>query len=127
MFFFDSSGDHRELHVLTHSYPTRRSSALRRNIPACNERCRRSAFKRSVMSMIDASTKRLSSMTSGFRPISIGISLPSLRIPNRSEEHTSELQSLMRIPYAVFCLKKKINKLYLTSIINQQHMPHVLY
>src|SRR3546814_2184477 len=27
--------------------------------------------------------------------------------PDRSEEHTSELQSLMRIPYAVFCLKKK--------------------
>src|SRR3546814_7263989 len=27
----------------------------------------------------------------------------------RSEEHTSELQSLMRIPYAVFCLKKKTN------------------
>src|SRR3546814_2767876 len=26
----------------------------------------------------------------------------------RSEEHTSELQSLMRIPYAVFCLKKKL-------------------
>src|SRR3546814_4270449 len=29
----------------------------------------------------------------------------------RSEEHTSELQSLMRISYAVFCLKKKIHKL----------------
>src|SRR3546814_13411832 len=29
--------------------------------------------------------------------------------PSRSEEHTSELQSLMRISYAVFCLKKKIN------------------
>src|SRR3546814_1280463 len=28
----------------------------------------------------------------------------------RSEEHTSELQSLMRISYAVFCLKKNINK-----------------
>src|SRR3546814_6109594 len=28
----------------------------------------------------------------------------------RSEEHTSELQSLMRISYAVFCLKKKIDK-----------------
>src|SRR3546814_8756705 len=28
---------------------------------------------------------------------------------NRSEEHTSELQSLMRISFAVFCLKKKIN------------------
>src|SRR3546814_8654095 len=29
---------------------------------------------------------------------------------NRSEEHTSELQSLMRISYAVFCLKKKTKK-----------------
>src|SRR3546814_336155 len=34
----------------------------------------------------------------------------------RSEEHTSELQSLMRISYAVFCLKKKKRK-YVTSII----------
>src|SRR3546814_4374994 len=30
--------------------------------------------------------------------------------PRRSEEHTSELQSLMRISYAVFCLKKKKNQ-----------------
>src|SRR3546814_10491237 len=30
-------------------------------------------------------------------------------LPHRSEEHTSELQSLMRISYAVFCLKKNIN------------------
>src|SRR3546814_9897555 len=30
--------------------------------------------------------------------------------PGRSEEHTSELQSLMRISYAVFCLKKKKTK-----------------
>src|SRR3546814_7283589 len=34
----------------------------------------------------------------------------------RSEEHTSELQSLMRISYAVFCLKKKIKLTYSTSI-----------
>src|SRR3546814_2000502 len=33
--------------------------------------------------------------------------LGSLVAPIRSEEHTSELQSLMRISYAVFCLKKK--------------------
>src|SRR3546814_6823004 len=33
-----------------------------------------------------------------------------VRIPVRSEEHTSELQSLMRISYAVFCLKKKTTK-----------------
>src|SRR3546814_3927352 len=32
-----------------------------------------------------------------------------VRVPYRSEEHTSELQSLMRISYAVFCLKKKKN------------------
>src|SRR3546814_5667799 len=32
---------------------------------------------------------------------------PAVQRPLRSEEHTSELQSLMRISYAVFCLKKK--------------------
>src|SRR3546814_6070954 len=36
-------------------------------------------------------------------------SRPQLRRIARSEEHTSELQSLMRISYAVFCLKKKKN------------------
>src|SRR3546814_9304423 len=35
--------------------------------------------------------------------------------PNRSEEHTSELQSLMRISYAVFCLKKKTHTTYAPS------------
>src|SRR3546814_5990433 len=38
---------------------------------------------------------------------------------NRSEEHTSELQSLMRISYAVFCLQKKNTKHH-TSNQNQQ-------
>src|SRR3546814_8189538 len=33
----------------------------------------------------------------------------------RSEEHTSELQSLMRISYAVFCLKKKKTTIHLTK------------
>src|SRR3546814_5022926 len=35
------------------------------------------------------------------------ISVPGTIRVDRSEEHTSELQSLMRISYAVFCLKKK--------------------
>src|SRR3546814_3654588 len=35
---------------------------------------------------------------------------------HRSEEHTSELQSLMRISYAVFCLKKKKNQHTKTNI-----------
>src|SRR3546814_8463927 len=40
----------------------------------------------------------------------------------RSEEHTSELQSLMRISYAVFCLKNKTTSQYNTSpIIHNNH------
>src|SRR3546814_3748822 len=39
----------------------------------------------------------------GFTPVEPDL----LRIDARSEEHTSELQSLMRISYAVFCLKKQ--------------------
>src|SRR3546814_10529587 len=35
------------------------------------------------------------------------IDIPEQGFPHRSEEHTSELQSLMRISYAVFCLKQK--------------------
>src|SRR3546814_8441489 len=36
-------------------------------------------------------------------------------VAHRSEEHTSELQSLMRISYAVFCLKKKNTKERMTT------------
>src|SRR3546814_2852064 len=39
---------------------------------------------------------------------------PTSREEGRSEEHTSELQSLMRISYAVFCLKKKKEKIHKT-------------
>src|SRR3546814_2844587 len=45
----------------------------------------------------------------------------------RSEEHTSELQSLMRISYAVFCLKKKITRQMQTNTeltTNQTHQTH---
>src|SRR3546814_9551291 len=54
-------------------------------------------------------------------------SSPTLRIgagsafSNRSEEHTSELQSLMRISYAVFCLKKK-NKTHKRNHIHRHHL-----
>src|SRR3546814_8752447 len=41
---------------------------------------------------------------------SLGPVWPTANRQARSEEHTSELQSLMRISYAVFCLKKKTNK-----------------
>src|SRR3546814_10522236 len=40
----------------------------------------------------------------------IGVVFGYFPAKRRSEEHTSELQSLMRISYAVFCLKKKTNR-----------------
>src|SRR3546814_7599897 len=39
----------------------------------------------------------------------------------RSEEHTSELQSLMRISYAVFCLKKNTSEQAITTAIKDKH------
>src|SRR3546814_3921279 len=50
---------------------------------------------------------------------------PTLYRRVRSEEHTSELQSLMRISYAVFCLKKKTNTT--TQHKKQQIIKHILY
>src|SRR3546814_9501415 len=58
----------------------------------------------------------LSSGVKGFTTIHAGSARQALtrlrficQLAERSEEHTSELQSLMRISYAVFCLKKKNN------------------
>src|SRR3546814_4705867 len=59
-----------------------------------------------------------------------GPALPACQCSLRSEEHTSELQSLMRISYAVFCLKKKkkskSNKEKLSIVDHQQYYtnPH---
>src|SRR3546814_10996059 len=57
--------------------------------------CRPSVLTRAISNVIDNAVKHGSEVT------------VALRTRNRSEEHTSELQSLMRISYAVFCLKKK--------------------
>src|SRR3546814_7336235 len=51
----------------------------------------------------EASTKKGSSAMQSAAPSRLAAAMPN----SRSEEHTSELQSLMRISYAVFCLKKK--------------------
>src|SRR3546814_2060763 len=58
------------------------------------------------------SSRRSSPLVSSLASIHriTGMALPPLLII-RSEEHTSELQSLMRISYAVFCLKKKNKKI----------------
>src|SRR3546814_8340221 len=63
---------------------------------------------------INAFPTRFSSGTKPMpAPSTAGKRLSALRSRlSRSEEHTSELQSLMRISYAVFCLKKKNNNKY---------------
>src|SRR3546814_5469517 len=43
------------------------------------------------------------------------------RVTHRSEEHTSELQSLMRTSYAVFCLKKTNTRTTRVKLIKKQH------
>src|SRR3546814_3660761 len=48
----------------------------------------------------------------GVAAAELGLLAGADRVEGRSEEHTSELQSLMRISYAVFCLKKKITTNY---------------
>src|SRR3546814_1503966 len=50
----------------------------------------------------------------GLLPLRCFSAIGATFLGKRSEEHTSELQSLMRISYAVFCLKKK----------NKNHLPH---
>src|SRR3546814_3141791 len=65
--------------------------------PAIKSRPRNAS--RSILTKVDLMHTSVSKLPNGVRckPLAIG----------RSEEHTSELQSLMRISYAVFCLKKK--------------------
>src|SRR3546814_1806284 len=46
---------------------------------------------------------------------------PAAALRGRSEEHTSELQSLMRISYAVFCLKKKTQRIADRNPHHRQH------
>src|SRR3546814_10542931 len=61
-----------------------------------------SRAKRGVMNLLDSK-----SYARGARPHIVSSSTSASDCSLRSEEHTSELQSLMRISYAVFCLKKK--------------------
>src|SRR3546814_8079049 len=71
------------------------------------------AFSVAVGEAPDFFTRRFDPPTTALRLIHYP---PTPVLPDdRSEEHTSELQSLMRISYAVFCLKNKKNKLTTTK------------
>src|SRR3546814_1444663 len=69
---------------------------------------------------IDLSKVSTSMTINGPAPIVMAMYI-AVAEKTRSEEHTSELQSLMRISYAVFCLKKKkIQNIYKQSHTNYQ-------
>src|SRR3546814_18036249 len=101
-FFLYSNVDQLDLNVLTHSIPTRRSSDLHGH--------GRAAAGGKVDHRVARPTNALDGACidgwiPGGSPVS-GTRAWRLMIDARSEEHTSELQSLMRISYAVFCLNK---------------------
>src|SRR3546814_10724234 len=120
-FFFQCYGEHRDLHVLTHSVPTRRLSDLARPISQGRKARNASGSARSRMRKCPG-PKPSRTSAAAMPPVRIRIEAMFRRLRpgkaaavrsfrqnrrRRSEEHTSELQSLMRISYAVFCLKKK--------------------
>src|SRR3546814_1408422 len=122
MFFFKCYGYHRDLHVLTHSFPTRRSSDLR-STQAFMLLSRSASSKRLtggslLSSRVSAGASFAPSAASAVAALSVlspvhadSASATASERSRRSEEHTSELQSLMRISYAVFCLQKKHNRI----------------
>src|SRR3546814_7673672 len=118
-FFVEEYVDHRYLHVLTHAFPTRRSSDLPVVIESVGgaggwNRCSPLPAGRSAP--LPPAPRRSSSLRRPERPRTGSW---------RSEEHTSELKSLMRISYAVFCLKNKMCLAYThnshTISINRKH------
>src|SRR3546814_9412601 len=96
---------------LTHSFPTRRSSDLRAERE--REKLQRPQFAvvELEQAVIGARREQQHVARAVGPPLrhqspTTGTTAPWMALA-RSEEHTSELQSLMRISYAVFCLKKK--------------------
>src|SRR3546814_10774421 len=101
-FFVYCYADHRDLHVLTHSFPSRRSSDL---------------LKDKIV------------IVYGIGPgLGVKLAIEAARegakgVVVRSEEHTSELQSLMRTSYAVFCLKQQMTTEGITTMTGLADRP----
>src|SRR3546814_10802453 len=103
-FLFLLYGDHRDLHVLTHSFPTRRSSDLDLPQPEVPTRETISCWPTDRVTPASARWERLAPAMEPTSPNTLPTSVIS---STDRKSNTSELQSLMRISYAVFCLKKK--------------------
>src|SRR3546814_4740964 len=107
VFFFASRRRHTRCALVT-GVQTCALPISRRPASVANSGLPNSGARASV-SLTKACQKRSSSKPRDIRrPSAVSKkSLPGNRWPARSEEHTSELQSLMRISYAVFCLNNK--------------------
>src|SRR3546814_12976990 len=92
--FFELTGDHRDLHELTHPSPPRLPSGLARAVARRRHKVRRSSCSPPMI--------RLTPPRSENRCPPAALRPPPAEPRARSEEHKAELQSLMRIPYAVF-------------------------
>src|SRR3546814_13006015 len=108
-FFFYLYGDHRDLHGLTHSSPTRRSSdlVLMRDPATRDPWSRKAAAVPATPCSGPAEAVGDADLVFSTVTSERALEAATEAAPHRSEEHTSELQSLMRISYAVFCLKKQ--------------------
>src|SRR3546814_7393464 len=106
---------------MTPSFPTRRASdllttarrRLQRQLQQCWPRPLGRAKPRATTRSTRHPKKRRAASRSTPRTSStkrLHVTTRTLTARARSEEHTSELQSLMRISYDVFCLKKKKNR-----------------
>src|SRR3546814_5761285 len=122
-FFFKCYADHRYLHVRTHSCPTRRSSDL---CALGGEDDIIAKFLKKILyvgafALILNNFQSLSEIIFrsfaglGLTAGGSAIGASDLLLPGRSEEHTSELQSLMRSSYVVFCLKKTTDSIITTK------------
>src|SRR3546814_4044390 len=120
--FCEGNGDHPDLPVLTPSFPTRRSSDLDADPVECPigrgaEMIFDVARTADILGVGRAAREFVEDRAIGLaHHVGEHVEPAAMRhaehdlahaVLARSEEHTSELQSLMRISYAVFCLKKK--------------------
>src|SRR3546814_2585974 len=125
-FYFYGHVGHRYLHVLTHSIPTRRSSDLRASRVIVMHRGRvveQGPARQILEAPQHPYTKSLVAAAPSVAAVRLRpeeFRAARLGIAGRSEEHTSELQSLMRISYAVLCLKKKTST-HLTNTLLLKH------
>src|SRR3546814_6409011 len=124
IFCFLYYGDHQDLHVLTHSFPTRRCSDLDHVVAPRSERATEVLLTQPLAVHVGGVDEGDTGVERGVDDAFAGALVkpcPEVVASERSEEHTSELQSLMRISYAVFCLKK--NKTH----TNQTHIYTIPY